>query len=368
MLSLKQINEIPIECWDALVATSPEGWAFGYRAWQNVILGVPEWSLIDHSFGIFDNDELLAVVPLQFDPRNSFLASTGWGGCGPILSKNAMGSRRDLVKLAVLDNIHKVAFLTRASHFHFTVSPVTEIACEGMGELDWYCKQGFRDNSGVAHVINLTVGESELWKALSATARYTVKKAGELGISVSQESWASCVHEYYRVHKENYIRTGVTPHPRAYFEGIAKEMAPIGCSVLWVARNRLGAAIGFHNDVHFKKGAWYHTGCSTDAGLKSGANYLLFWEAIRGAKISGRLQYDCGEIFPGTDDEKSKGLTFFKTRFGGAPRRYMRLVKSFDISQPGVRQKSFAARFFKRIFIGACSIARRQHRVDLGRL
>jgi hypothetical protein len=41
-----------------------------------------------------------------------------------------------------------------------------------------------------------------------------------------------------------------------------------------------------------------------------------------GAKASGLRWYDCGAIFPGKSaTQKQKGLTIFKTKFGGQPHR-----------------------------------------------
>src|SRR3546814_9110168 len=55
---------------------------------------------------------------------------------------------------------------------------------------------------------------------------------------------------------ETYRRTGVPPHPREYFEGIARWTAPAEHSVLWRVRDASGAVIGYHNDACFGKGAY----------------------------------------------------------------------------------------------------------------
>ena len=126
-------------------------------------------------------------------------------------------------------------------------------------------------------------------------------------------------------------------------------MAPLGHSVLWVARDRAGVPIGFHNDMYFGKGAWYHTGCSTQAALENGANYLLFWEALRGAKASGRRYYDCGEVFPDAGQGKSKGLTFFKTRFGGTARPFVKVVKAYAMVDQRSPAKPTAKEFVRNL-------------------
>ena len=177
---------------------------------------------------------------------------------------------------------------------------------------------------------------------ISETARQTARKAEKGGIIIVQANWAEMLDSYYIVHQENYRRTGVMPHPKSYFSGIAHEMAEAGYSVLWAALDREGHAIAFHNDMHFGVGAWYHTGCSTDAALKNGANYLLFWKSMLGAKAAGRRWYDCGEIFPVSADKKRDGLTLFKTRFGGEPHRFLKATKQYDaLSRRRIVRRSF---------------------------
>ena len=316
--------------WDRVVTTSPDGWPFGLMAWREVILGVDAWKLKELSFGVVEENNVLAVLPLQFDPRNGRLGASGWGGCGPIMARGAVGGRRAAIINATLNEVDAIARSVSARSFEFSIPPVTETSIEGREALSTYLRHGFADRSGMAQVIDLVQDEAELWAAVSTTARQTIRKARAAGITIAREDWAACVDAYYKVHEETYHRTGVSPHPRAYFEGIARHMAPLGNSVLWVARDREGEPIAFHNDMHFGRGAWYHTGCSTQFGLYSGANYLLFWEALVGAKSLGRGFYDCGEIFPNAQGGKSAGLTFFKTRFGGTARRFVQVAKKYD--------------------------------------
>ncbi len=54
-----------------------------------------------------------------------------------------------------------------------------------------------------------------------------------------------------------------------------------------------------------------------------------WWQAIVGAKEEGCLYYEVGEGFPNTSDEKLKGLTDFKSKFGGEVYRFYRGRFSF---------------------------------------
>jgi hypothetical protein len=340
-------DAIPSAQWDDLVCGSPDGWPFALSSWRRLILAVGEWQLEDHSFAMFDGSQMCAVVPMQLDRRNGALGMTGWGGCGPVIAVDASGRRRDVVRAAVIQVVDQIAAKLGASMVHISVPPVTASAIGNTRGVNPFTLCGLEDRSGIAQVIDLSPDEATLWRGLSETARQTVRKAEKGGIIIVRANWAEMLDSYYIIHQENYRRTGVTPHPKSYFYGIAHEMADAGYSVLWAALDREGHAIAFHNDMHFGVGAWYHTGCSTDAALKNGANYLLFWKSMLGAKAAGRLWYDCGEIFPVSVDKKRDGLTLFKTRFGGEPHRFLKAAKQYGAPR---ENESSAAQSRSRIF------------------
>lgn len=270
-----------------------------------------------------------AVVPMQLDRRSGMLGITGWGGCGPVIAGPASGRHRDVARAEVVRMVDEAAARLGAGAVRMTIPPVTVSAIENSRGVNPFALCGLEDCSGIAQVIDLSPDKATLWRGLSETARQTVRKAEKVGVTVVQADWVDRLDCYYRIHQDNYLRTGVTPHPKSYFYGIAHEMANAGHSVLWAALNQEGEAVAFHNDMQFGVGAWYHTGCSTDAALAAGANYLLFWKSMLGAKAAGRRWYDCGEIFPPSADKKRNGLTLFKTRFGGKPHRFLKAAREY---------------------------------------
>jgi hypothetical protein len=168
--------------------------------------------------------------------------------------------------------------------------------------------------------------------------------------------------EYYRVHVETYHRTGVRPHPRAYFAGIATTIAKDGHAVLWVGRDASNHPVAFHNCARFRDGSLYWTGCCETSHLPSGVNYLLFWHALAGAQEDGCGWYETGEAFPNTDDSKLKGLTLFKAKFGGELYRYYRgEIRLCDCASTSLRSR---ARHWIRRHLGALIHSGRSSRTD----
>jgi ubiquinone/menaquinone biosynthesis C-methylase UbiE len=321
--------------WDRLVRASPDGWVFALSGWQRLILAVPEWGLVDASFGVHRGSRLIAVMPLQFQPSGGRLASSGWGLAGPVIASSD-DAERTAIRAVIMAHVEDVAGALGAATIEVGRYAVT-MAALSEPETNPFLADGFEDTSTQTRVIRLDVDEDQLWRDLSKNARQMVQKATSLGYRVRQGDWGQLVDAYYRVHTETYQRTGVGPHPRAYFEGIAAEMAPTGDAVLWVGDSPNGVPVAFHNDARFGPGTLYHTGCSATAHLDSGINYLLMWEAIRGARRAGCRVYEVGEVFPDAAEGKTRGLTVFKSKFGGDVRRSIkaRRLRQTPAAPPG---------------------------------
>lgn len=320
-------SEIATAEWDAVVKGSPDGWIFSLYGWQEMILAVTQWGFEDFSFGLRENGKLLAVVPLQYNSRNGRMSSSAWGGSGPVLDGSLTGKKRQRILQIALDQCVAFGRERNATHFDFSVSPVTRSTIASAWGVNPFVFCGLEDLSVLSQVIDLAPDEDALWAGLSADARRQVRMAREQGYKVERAKWDECVDHYYRLHCETYRRTGVVPHPRDYFAGIAAYTAPAGHSVLWRVRSSEGETIAYHSAAWFGVGGYYHTGCSAIKASEYGASYLLFWEAMLGAKNAGIRWYDCGAIFPSSEDAKQQGLTTFKTKFGGEAHRFFRVEK-----------------------------------------
>lgn len=332
--ALLQVSRADIAAaeWDDLVCGSADGWSYGLHGWQDLILRVEPWGLREHSFALRENGKLVAVVPLQFNANTGLMASSGWGGAGPILAGGLAPKSRRRIMDAALSQSVEMARQAGAAAFEISLMPVTLTCLTAAWGVNPLVLHGMEDVSGLSQVIDLTASEETLWQGLSADARRQVRLARDAGYHVERVDWLLSLDQYYALHCETYHRTGVSPHPREYFAGIAGSMAPDGYAALWCVRDAEGTAVGFHNDVWFRKAAYYHTGCSASGRGVSGAGYLLFWEAMKGARAAGIEWYDCGAVFPNADDPKQRGLTTFKTKFGGEMHRLFRARKPLAIS------------------------------------
>jgi ubiquinone/menaquinone biosynthesis C-methylase UbiE len=317
MISFRSHAEVGAEQWDAVVHASPDGWAYCTSPWRTLILDVAQWELQDFSFAACEGERVVGVMPLQYQAASRRMASTGWGQGGPVVLGSVPEKDRAQLTRQMVQHAEGLAAQQGAATLEITVSPLVPASLGAKWGVNPFVTLGYEDYSTQSLIADLRQSEDDLWSGLSSNARQMVRKAEKAGYRAVKGDWAELVDAYYRVHSETYHRTGVTPHPKKYFEGIARHMAPRGYAALWAGLAPDGVPVAFHNDTRFCGASLYATGCAETAHLDSGINYLLFWSAMLGARREGCTWYEVGEVFPDARDGKSRGLTVFKSKFGG---------------------------------------------------
>ncbi len=326
--------------WDAVVANSDDGWLFGLSYWQKLITSIPEWRFTDKSFAIYDDRRLVAAMPMQMT-ADGRLVSAALGAAGPFVVRNVSPGRREKIIYAAIEHSRDVAREGGVRKIEVSISALNKTSLASVHGVNLLVNYGFLDVSTHERIVNLVQSEEVLWAGLSSDARQNIKHARSTGYAVTVESWQEMLEEYYRIHVETYTRTGVSPHPKSYFHGIAIQAASRGHSKLLVARAPDGVIVGFHNSGRYEQASFYWTGCCATDHLKSGVNYLLMWNALLAAKTDGCNHYGVGESFPNANEGKLRGLTVFKAKFGGELHRLYKgeliIGSRVAVQQPSVR-------------------------------
>ena len=310
--------------WENMLSSSDDAWLWHSYSWMQATAEVH--SLQNHYFIATEGGRRIGGFPIQCSRTGSPLkwaSSLLMGAAGPFCVRDGTTSMRRRLFSELTQSVINWAREMNIEVLNCLLPPLARSNLENTRGVNPLYLAGWDDMSSVTLISNLSRPEYDLWLDLSHDARQQVNRAMSSRYVVQRADWWEMLNEYYRVHVETYKRTGVTPHPKLYFEAIAKS-AEQGHAVLWAALDPGGRAVAFHNDARYRDGEVYNTGCCETEHLRSGINYLLFWKAIMGAKEDGCRWYDLGEVFPHVKVGKVRGLTLFKQKFGGELYRYYR--------------------------------------------
>ena len=163
-------------------------------------------------------------------------------------------------------------------------------------------------------VIDLHQDEDVIITNMSDLTHRKVKK-----LPLSEIQFAQATKQdldlYYEIHCETYDRTGASPHPYGYFEGIFTRMIDKGYARILKLEHK-GKVLAMKNCARYKHGTYYWTGAARN-NIDSGYNRLLMIEQIKQAKVDRFQWFETGEVFPAATDGKKAGLTLYKSSFGG---------------------------------------------------
>jgi peptidoglycan pentaglycine glycine transferase (the first glycine) len=227
---------------------------------------------------------------------------------GPVLRDQ----KRSVWKIILGD----LTALAKREHAWFIrVSPLLEITPK---HRQLYKDLGFKDapihamDAEVCRVLDLDKSEEELLAGMRKTTRYEIRKAKNLGVAIEK---SNDIDKFFALYDETSSRHNFVQH-----KGIREEMETLDADLFLASHEgkTLAAAI----IVYFGDEAIYHHGASISS--KVPGSYLIQWEAIREAKNRGKKLYNFWGIAPDINvNHPWRGLTLFKTGFGGRTMEFM---------------------------------------------
>jgi hypothetical protein len=320
-------SSVDPEEWAALIDRSDDAWLYHCLDWLDQTARV--YSLTNHFVIARQNGVAVGAIPLQLSPAyrlgqpRHVVYSTMMGPAGPFCSRDLSPAQRNRVLTELTTASKNWAGERDAELITCFLPPLAPNNLANPRGINPLTVAGWIDTSTHTRIVDLGETETQLLSDLSSNARQYLKKCSSAGYTVERADWLSMLDDYYRIHEQNYHRTGAPPHPKTYFQVISRFGAK-NKSVLWVCRDPKGTPVAFHNSARFADGALYWTGCCLNEHIESGANYLLLWQSLLGAKQDGCRWFEVGEVFPNAQEGKRHGLSVFKNKFGGSLYRLFR--------------------------------------------
>ncbi|MEN6450727.1 MAG: GNAT family N-acetyltransferase [Thermoguttaceae bacterium] len=174
---------------------------------------------------------------------------------------------------------------------------------------------GFHCSLAQTMEIDLTQTEDELLQNMSSkSARYPIRKAIKMGVSVEEAHDEAFADEYYQQLRDVFAKQSLVPtYDLARVQCLIRHLLPTGNLQLLRVRAPDGRCIATGVFLGFHQYAYFWGNASWRDGQRFCPNELLQWHAIRYWKQRGMRRYDlCG------------GLGY-KRKYGGQPVANMRL-------------------------------------------
>jgi len=267
--------------------------------------------------GIFENNKLcgIAFIIKIIAKRGTFLFCPH----GPHIENNNENHFQKLINY--LKNLAKKE---KASFIRF--SP-THLKTEENIKL--FKKLGFKKapmhmHSELTWILDIKEEDKKLLKNMRSVHRYSIRRSIKEGVKVWSTSEKKNLEKFYSIYKETVSRQKFSPFSKKYFENEFDCFSQNDSVRLFFAEyNNEIIATAFI--IFSKHSAFYHHGASLLKYRKIPAAYLLQWEVIQEAKKRGCEKYNFWGIAPkNKKNHPWKGLTFFKTGFGGEAHPFMR--------------------------------------------
>src|SRR5439155_16074801 len=96
-------------------------------------------------------------------------------------------------------------------------------------------ERGLESVTGQTWILDLRVGRDAVFAGMRDRARGELRKADRSGVTVRAADRPGDADLYYSLHVETYRRTGVTPHPRAYFDYVWRDFVAAGHAAVFFA-------------------------------------------------------------------------------------------------------------------------------------
>jgi hypothetical protein len=345
-LDISHLTEVSAKTWEDLLESSDDVWLWHSLDWIETTAKV--FSLENHYFLAQENGRTLGALPLQVHWKTRRGQCVWAGRGGPFCIRGLPSITRDHVLKQLTEAVVNWAREVKIRSIACSLPPLAYNNLQNIRGVNPLTFVGWQDVSAHTRIATLSRPESDLWMELSHDARQQIKRARSAGYVAHRTNWREMLDDYYRVSVETYRRTGNSPYDKAFFEAVVR-MSDQGHEVLWVGRDPNGEAIAFHDCARYRDGSFYFSGCCETEHLRSGIGYLLFWEALVGAKTDGCQWYEIGEVYPELAEAKQKGLTIFKQKFGGELYRVYRGQITLSKNQPQlVQMLSSTIQFGKR--------------------
>lgn len=189
--------------------------------------------------------------------------------------------------------------------------------------------------------VDLTKGESELWKNLDKKCRNAIRKAVKSGVKIKEVN-LNHISQYYHLYLDTESRHGSPPHSEVFFRNVFDLFAQERLRMMLAVFD--GKAIGGIMVFPFmKKLYWFNNVLDREYADLNPTN-LLLWQLVKWGIQNDFAVLDLGQTRP-----EDKGIYHFKSGWGGSKIRlenHVLMMKNAEIPDPLQRKYVILSRLW----------------------
>ena len=196
------------------------------------------------------------------------------------------------------------------------------------------------------HTLDLTVGEKNIFTALSSNNKRNIKKAQRENVKIEFLNTREAADEFYALNCNTRKKHGLPPQPYSFFKNVHKYVLSQDLGFIALAsldKRVIAGAVYFY----FGKKALYKFGASDMNFQLVRPNNLLMWEAIRYFIKEGYTEFSFGKTEP-----ENSGLRQFKLGWATEENKLSTykysLVKNKFIANPD-QTSGFHTKIFRKL-------------------
>jgi hypothetical protein len=321
--SIIHINQDDI---DKLFENSDSYWFHHTEQWRTYSLNMRDCGSKDLSFGVFQDNELVAFSPLVkefiFNSRDKDeFSMAGLPSVFPMFSGNLSTNNKEKIEKFAFKYIFELAKKEDIRYMNFYVSPLNCMLLNKKIVVNPLPKLGFDDTTVTTNILALGQDDEVLFRSFRKGTKSDIKTAVKNDIKVRIYKSSDITKEVFNLYRDIHFQaSGRQTRPDKTWD-IMFEWIQQGLSLLAIVTKDEDYIAAQFINVYAHK-AYYHSGATLPSHERErGVGHLAQWEVIKFLNSSGVTHYDLGmNLYPNLSqdvaDAKSLGISRFKSGFG----------------------------------------------------
>jgi lipid II:glycine glycyltransferase (peptidoglycan interpeptide bridge formation enzyme) len=315
---LKEFTPDQTESWDAFVLAQPHGSIHQCALWREFQQTIPGREEVLGFYALDENKEWIGAVWCVKMSTGFFRAHWYYSARGPVLKNQDPQFKIEfLAAIAKELKLNNGLFWRLYPYWQETTWTTLESQKSELSIKP--ATKNFQPTDSL--MLSLDLSEDELLSQTKRQARKALRLANDAGVEIevidSAAVTAQHIESWDALNQDTTKRDGFFGHDKTYYHNFIKVLKPYSYLCLAHHENKTVAAAIL--TVCHDKAIYYFGASSSDPTTRDlRAPYALQWAMILKAKALGAKTYDFTGITPENEpNHPYKGITQFKTRFGG---------------------------------------------------